>query len=439
MQCTVSQPTPDLRLLTAPTPTGTPGLPTRLRADQLDGESEALLGVLNLARRGTITHDTLRAQRKGWEISARALGRADAVAEVRNVWIPGPHGDIEARVYRPAAAAADASPAFIWFHGGAFMIGGLTTADAVCRHIARVSGVVVVSVRYRLAPEHDLYAGRADCLAAVEWLAREGHTLGIDGARLAVGGDSAGGNLAAAVSQRCTEQGGPALRLQVLVYPATNLSVEFPSKQENAAGYLLTSDGIDSIHDILRERDADHLADPWVSPALNPQLAGLPPALVLTAGFDPIRDDGLGYTQLLREAAVPVELLHYPGQFHGFVNFDGVLRSARDALERIGTALRAALRPAVGQPAPAVNRTLEITITPALTLPRAGRRLLTGSLMLGERLESWRARATRRLWARSPRGGDWASAPLLNPVTTCRAQVARRLAPIQASETFCGA
>ena len=106
MQCTVSQPTPDLRLLTAPTPTGTPGLPTRLRADQLDGESEALLGVLNLARRGTITHDTLRAQRKGWEISARALGRADAVAEVRNVWIPGPHGDIEARVYRPAAAAA---------------------------------------------------------------------------------------------------------------------------------------------------------------------------------------------------------------------------------------------------------------------------------------------------------------------------------------------
>ena len=216
---------------------------------------------------------------------------------------------------------------------------------------------MVVSVRYRLAPEHDLYAGRADCLAAVEWLAREGHTLGIDGARLAVGGDSAGGNLAAAVSQRCTEQGGPALRLQVLVYPATNLSVEFPSKQENAAGSLLTSDGIDSIHDILRERDADHLADPWVSPALNPQLAGLPPALVLTAGFDPIRDDGLGYTQLLREAAVPVELLHYPGQFHGFVNFDGVLRSARDALERIGTALRAALRPAVGQPAPAVNRT----------------------------------------------------------------------------------
>src|SRR5574337_532919 len=212
------------------------GRPHRPRAERLDPEAGALLKVFNLAQSGSITRYTLRRQRLAWQAAAVALGHAEPVPRVRALRIPGPGGLIEARVYWPPSAKAGAVPAFLWFHGGAFLVGGIPTADTICRRLARSSGAAVIAVRYRLAPEHDLYAGRADCLAAVEWIAREGASLGIDTTRLAVGGDSAGGNLAAAVAQRCAERGAPALRLQVLVYPATNLRDEQASKQENARG-----------------------------------------------------------------------------------------------------------------------------------------------------------------------------------------------------------
>lgn len=431
-----------------------PGLPECRRADHVDLEAGALLRILSIPARGTLTMPEIRRQRRVWDLIARAGGRTDPVAEVEDFYFPTESGRVEARIYRPIERSSEPLPAFVWFHGGAFMIGGLTTADTICRHVARSSGAAVISVRYRLAPENNLYAGREDCMAAMRWLTREGERLGIDPSRLAVGGDSAGGNLAAAVSQRCTQEEGIALRLQVLIYPATNLRDEFPSKEENATGYLLTAQVVDSVRDLLQELNTD-VTDPWVSPALNPRLAGLPPALVLTAGFDPIRDDGLRYTQLLRQAGVPVQLLHYPGQFHGFVNFDGLLRMARDALDRMGEALRLALAP---QPlaAPA-NRTLEIsaassapgphsqpTLTPASLSPRLAAKWVSGGLMVGERLESARAQWLRGAVKRAPWlgavAGAWAmepqSVPWLNPVTSWREQLARHLAPISIHESF---
>lgn len=413
------------------------GRPHRPRAERLDPEAGALLKVFNLAPSGSITRSTLRRQRLAWQAAAVALGHAEPVPRVRALRIPGPGGLIEARVYWPPSAKAGAVPAFLWFHGGAFLVGGIPTADTICRRLARSSGAAVVAVRYRLAPEHDLYAGRADCLAAVEWIAREGASLGIDTTRLAVGGDSAGGNLAAAVAQRCAERGAPALRLQVLVYPATNLRDEQASKQENARGYLLTAERIDAIRELITERQPD-LSDPWLSPALSASLQGLPPALVLTAGYDPIRDDGLAYTDLLREAEVAVELLHYAGQFHGFLNFDGVLRAARDALDRIGAALRHALRPTTGQSAVGVDRTVELAARSVadlgLPLVRFGQDALLTALMFGERLERWRMATARRVLLDDPWLG--ALAPWLSPVTAWRARLGRQFAPIETRETY---
>lgn len=419
---------------------GDPGCPKRLRAASLDPEAEVLLNALNVMKRRPVNPLNLRQHRLAWRLSALALGRADAVTRVETRSIPGPEEPIRVKVYRPSLTA-EAMPALLWFHGGGFMMGGLATADAICRHIAAASGVMVVAVRYRLAPEHDLYAGRTDCMAAMDWIAREGRSFGIDTTRLAVGGDSAGGNIAAVVAQRYVEQGGDALRLQVLAYPATNLLDDFASKAENAAGYVLTSEGIDAIRRLITQGRTD-LADPSISPAFARELRDLPPALIVTAGFDPIRDDGLAYAGRLREAGVPVELLHYAGQFHGFLNFDGVLRAARDALERIGAALRLSLATAAGEAAAPADRTLELSAQCRDDIAWAGlpasRNLAIAWLMFGERLESWRWTMIRR----SLPGFGWPLAlnafPLLNPVSVCRELLGQCFAPIQAIETWPG-
>ncbi|WP_179404723.1 alpha/beta hydrolase [Burkholderia guangdongensis] len=413
------------------------GRPHNTRADRLDPEAATLLSMLNLADRGALSDKSLARHRLAWRLSALALGRADAVAQVETLTVPGPDAPLELRLYRPSASAEPA-PAFLWFHGGGFLMGGIATADTLCRHIAKASGAIVVAARYRLAPEHDLYAGRADCLAALDWLVNEGHTVGIDATRIAIGGDSAGGNLAAAVAQRHTARGGPALRMQVLAYPATNLHDEFASMSENARGYMLTTERIDAILSLITREPAD-LTDPWISPAFSPALDGLPPALILTAGYDPIRDDGLAYVGKLRDAGVPVELLHYAGQFHGFLNFDGVLRTARDALDRIGAALRRAL---ADTPTAAVDRTVEIAActreSVAFPTLRLGREMLIAGLMVGERLESWRAAMMRRVLPGSGWAAALAGSLLLNPVTAYRAEIGQRYAAIGARETYRG-
>ena len=323
---------------------------------------------------------------------------------------------------------------FIWFHGGGFLMGSVDTADTICRHVARTSGAIVVAAPYRLVPEHDLYAGREDALAAIEWLLANAASIGIDPERLAVGGDSAGGNLAAVVAQHLAKRLGPALRLQVLAYPATNLRDDQPSKAENAHGYMLTSESIDWFK-AMYSRGSPDLSDPRLSPMFAPDAAGLPPALVISAGFDPIRDDGLAYAEKLRQAKVPVQLLHYAGQFHGFLNFDAVLHGARDALDRIGGALREAFGDE-GHTAP--DRTLELATRPTWNLAGVQwtHTAVVASWMLAQRIEQG--------WARVLRGmvplTAWTEAidehPLLNMAGALRAGQAACFAPLEAKETY---
>jgi len=317
------------------------GMPQLLRADELDREAKLLLRILSPFLGRPVSREQITLVRQGFRFLAMMLGRRVPVASVVQHRIEGSAGPIDFRIYTPKGPS-DLKPGFLWCHGGGFVVGDLDSTDAICRSVARAAKAVVVAVRYRLAPEHDLYAGREDFLAALNWIAEHGPSVGIDTTRLAIGGDSAGGNIAAAVAQETRRHGGPTLLSQVLVYPATNLIAEFPSKVENARGYLLTADFIDSLTPlIVHDRD---LRDPWLSPAFCSDLRELPPALIVTTGFDPIRDDGLNYAAKLRAAGVPVELLHYSGQFHGFLNFDSLIGAARDALARIGDSLALAYR-----------------------------------------------------------------------------------------------
>jgi acetyl esterase len=238
--------------------------------------------------------------------------------------IGGPAGPITLRIYSPDESAAQ-RPAFLWCHGGGFVVGEADSADAICRNIASLARVIVVSVRYRLAPEHDLYAGREDFLAALDWVSRNGATIGIDASRLAIGGDSAGGNIAAAVAQACARRGGPTIKLQVLAYPATNLHKDYPSKAENARGYLLTADTMDWMKSVFSV--SIDLEDQWISPGIASDLRGMPPAIIVTAGFDPVRDDGLDYAAKLR-AAECRSSFPLSRTFSGFLNFDSILGPA---------------------------------------------------------------------------------------------------------------
>ena len=236
------------------------------------------------------------------------------------------------------------------------------------------------------------------------------------------------------MTQRFCERGGKALKLQVLIYPATNLRDDFGSMTENADGYLLTTRGIKAMKALLAERSPD-LADPWLSPAFTRDLSGLPGAVVLLTGFDPIRDDGLAYAQSLREAGVPVDLLHYAGQFHGFVNFNGVLRAARDALDRIGDALGQALGTKAAA-ATATDRTTEIWADApgpsALLGARLSRDLLLIGFMVGERLEQLGSNLFQRVLP-----GMGRTAPAIpHPVADLRAFVASHFAPLRIHETW---
>ncbi|MFJ2692064.1 alpha/beta hydrolase [Pseudomonas sp. NPDC087336] len=294
--------------------------------------------------------------RQGWKFAALALGRRLPVASVTEQQIEGPGGAIALRIFKPAKSDQP-RPAFVWFFGGGFIIGDLDTADGICRSIALAADCIVIAVRYRLAPEHDLSASREDALAALNWVAAHGAQLGIDTSRLAIGGDSAGGNLSAVLAQETFRRGGPDLCLQVLVYPATELAEKFPSYAENAhRRALLTDHAVQWIEQTLAASFSTlNLLDPWYSPRRSRNLRGLAPAVIVTAGFDPIRDDGLDYAARLRNAGVPVHLLHYKGQFHGFLNFDSINGAGRDALQRIGEALKEAF-----ERKPAADRTIEI-------------------------------------------------------------------------------
>jgi acetyl esterase len=272
----------------------------------------------------------------------RALaGTGPEVAAVDDRRIPGPAGEIPVRVYTPAGSGPFA--ALVWFHGGGWVLGDIPGADVTCRELANAAGCVVVSVDYRLAPESEFPAAADDCYAATRWVADHATSLGIDPKRLAIGGDSAGGNLAAVTALRARDQGGPALAFQLLVYPATDAACDTPSYHDNADGYLLTKDSMAWFWDHYLRNDADR-ANPHASPLRAESLEGLPPALVITAEFDPLRDEGEAYGKRLRQAGVPVAISRYDGTIHGFFTMTGFLDLARNAVAEAAAALRQSLR-----------------------------------------------------------------------------------------------
>ncbi len=253
------------------------------------------------------------------------------VGEVYDRTVPGDDGQIPLRVYRPVDATT-ATPCLMFFHGGGWVIGTIDTHDVVCRALTEATGATVVSVGYRLAPEHPFPAGIDDCEAATRWVADHGDELGVDGSRLAVCGDSAGGNLAAAVALSCTD--GPQISAQALVYPSVDMNTDVrESFTRNGVGYLLEKVGMDWFVDHYAPNTEDRL-DPRCSPILG-DLAGQPPALVLTAEYDPLIDDGIDYAEALLAAGVDVEYERFDGLVHTFFTKIGIIDSSQDAVHRV--------------------------------------------------------------------------------------------------------
>lgn len=256
--------------------------------------------------------------------------------------IPAPEGAIPARLYVPKTprTRSGLSPALVFFHGGGWVIGDLDTHDVACRKLAHEGALILVAVDYRLAPEHKFPAAVEDAIAATRWIAANAAELGIDASRLSVGGDSAGGNLAAVVALAAREDNGPALAGQALIYPATDFAMSHPSHSEPETSVLLTHSVVRWFRDHYLTGAAD--AGDWrASPARAESLSGLPPAFVLTAGADPLRDEGEAYAKRLEAAGVPVTHRRFPGQFHGFFTMGKFLPQANVAASEIGAWLKA--------------------------------------------------------------------------------------------------
>lgn len=253
--------------------------------------------------------------------------------------VPGPAGDVAVRVYRPAGEAP--KPVVVYLHGGGWVLGSLAVYDGTCRQLAVGIDAVVVSVDYRLAPEHRFPAALEDSLAALAWAAEHAAELGGDPDRLVIAGDSAGGNLAAVVAQ-VTRDSGPALAFQLLVYPVTDHEFSSPSMVDNAEGYFLTRYDMQWFFGHYLD-DPARADDPRVSPIRADDLGGLPPAFVVTAEYDPLRDQGMAYAEKLAAAGTPVEARTYAGMFHGFFGMGAQIDAAQPAFDEAVAAVRAAL------------------------------------------------------------------------------------------------
>jgi len=251
--------------------------------------------------------------------------------------IPGPAGDIPVRVYTPVGTAP--FPVLVFFHGGGWVIGSIDTHDRTCRQLANGAGCMVVSVDYRLAPEHRFPAAAEDCYAATKWVAAHARDLGADPTRLAVGGDSAGGNLAAVIPQMARDRGGPPIVFQLLIYPATVAAFDTPSYHDNAEGYLLTTADMRWFWNHYLGEGGE-VGNPYASPLRATSLAGLPPALVITAEFDPLRDEGELYAQALEKAGVAARLTRYDGMIHGFFGLTHLMDKAKAAVQESCGALK---------------------------------------------------------------------------------------------------
>ena len=265
-----------------------------------------------------------------------------AVESVQLLLAPGKGGPVPVRAYRPKGAGKDeVLPALIYLHGGGWVIGDLDTHDVVCRTLANGARCAVFSVEYRKAPEAPFPAAVDDCFSALEFVVKNGKNLKIDTSKIAVGGDSAGGNLAAVMALMARDAGGPAISFQLLIYPATDQQLGHPSIDGNGEGYLLTKKVMIYFRGRYLPREADW-RDWRASPLLAKSHAGLPPAFVMTAGFDPLLDEGRAYAEKLKSAGVPVDYREYSDMVHGFITMGRVLDSANTALADCAQALKKA-------------------------------------------------------------------------------------------------
>ncbi|HTY78208.1 MAG TPA: alpha/beta hydrolase [Candidatus Bathyarchaeia archaeon] len=305
----------------------------------LDPQAQSLVDALAKLNLKPIEDSTPDEARESMRSRTAGLGPFPEVAALTEHRVPVKGAEIAVRLYAPGGAGPH--PALVFYHGGGWVIGDLDTHDGLCRTLTNAAGCVVASVDYRLAPETKYPAAAEDSYAALVWLAANAGKLGIDPRRIAVGGDSAGGNLSTVVALMARDRKGPALVHQVLIYPVTDHSLDTPSYHENATGYVLTREAMRWFwrHYLVREEQGK---EPLASPLQASSLAGLPPALVMTAECDPLRDEGEAYAARLRDAGVPVTLTRYDGMFHGFIRMTRFLDKARAAVDEIAGSLRKA-------------------------------------------------------------------------------------------------
>jgi len=305
----------------------------------LDPQTQAYLdqmASLNMPPLSAFAPDVIR---EGIAAQYANAPAGEPVANVENRTIPGPAGEIPVRIYTPEGSGP--FPLLVFFHGGGWVICTLDTHDGQCRSLANGAGCIVVSVDYRLAPEHKFPAAPEDCYAATLWVAEHATELNGDASRLAIGGDSAGGNLTAVVAQMARDHNGPHLVFQLMIYPATDFTAQTPSKTANAEGYFLTLDDMNWFENHYLRNKADRL-NPLASPLLAKNLSNLPPALILTAEYDPLRDEGELYGQRLQEAGVPVVVRRYDGLIHGFFGMALIVDEARRSVAETSLTLREA-------------------------------------------------------------------------------------------------
>ncbi len=316
-----------------------------LDGQELASDIQVLLRLLYLSGSSSLTGgggdpEQIRAERRV-EATVTA-GPPIPMARVEELKVPGPAGAMRARLYTPAGGGPAAKPLLVYYHGGGWVIGDLDTHDGVCRFLAAHSGAKVLSIDYRLAPEHPFPAAIEDAHAAFDWSVAQAAELGAEPARVAVGGDSAGANMATVVCHLARDGGGPRPSMQLLIYPPTDALGKPRSRQMFADGFLLTAADMDWFEESYLPNRADG-ADPRASVLRAEDLSDLPPAYVVTAGFDPLRDEAEAYAERMQKAGVQVALRRHQSLIHSFANLTAVSRSARAAMLEVAGALRMGL------------------------------------------------------------------------------------------------
>lgn len=299
-------------------------------------EATAALGLPPLAQQGAEL-----ARRHNRERAWGLAGELEQVALIEDRRLPGPDGPLPFRLYSPAPKRT--LPGLLYLHGGGWVVGDLDTHDSVCRALARRAACVVVSLDYRLAPENPFPAALEDGWAALQWLHDHGLEVGVDPGRIAVGGDSSGGNLAAVLSLRARDHGGPPLKAQLLIYPVTDCDLDTSSFQEAGSGYGLTRDSM-TWYWAQYVADETCRANPETSPLRAKDHGDLPPALLITCQLDPLAAEGAAYAKALQDAGVPVEHIHEPGMIHGYIRMAGVISRARMSWDDCARFLRRTLK-----------------------------------------------------------------------------------------------